>query len=257
MTVCILTAVADDAKKAAAADKVQDVYTPSGDKIYKIVFDGDGTMKIIGTHFGGTSIVTYQTVGFCVTQKPANGDLTKYARNGGKIFELRFDNNTAAYVKDVVNNGIVTTTYTFPADMMDRLLSFFGIAAGDEGDHTFYISNIFRVIRYPNGRGKPFVYISDAYYTLAGIRGGAAWGQGTIDALAHYYDMKFVVSRRIVRTPTPTPRPTNTPTPTPRPTNTPTPTPRPTNTPTPRPTNTPTPTPRPTNTPTPTPRPTN
>ena len=263
---CIFLSTAGECFAVTAADSVQTVYTASGDEIYRIVFNGDGTMKIIGTHFGGVAPVTYQTVGFCITAAPAKGDLKKYAANGGKVFEFRFDDNTTSYVNGVVNNGIVTTTYTFPADIMERLFLFFGIAKEDIGDYFFYISNVFRVIYYINGRGKPFVYLSDAYYSLAGIRSGAAWGQDTINALAHYYDMKFVVSRKLIRTedpPTPTCKPTNTPTP--KPTNTLTPTPKPTNTPTPKPSNTPTPTrkptntptPKPTNTPTPTPKPTN
>lgn len=243
-----------------AEDHLQTIYSPTGDEIYQILISDPGTLKVIGHHYGGVSLVTYQTVGFFVSMQPQNSDIRSFLRNGGKGYELRFDNETDKYVKDVNNNGYITTTYSFPDNLLPELFRLFNVPANSTGEYTFYISNIFRVIQYPQGRGYPFVYISDACYSLAEIRNAAYWGSGTMATLAHYYDMKFTVKRSWVKptaTPTPTatnsptPTVTNTPTPTRRPTYTPTPTPRPTNTPTPRPTNTPTPTP--TNTPTPTP----
>ena len=247
---------------ARAEEYMQTIYSPTGDEIYQIIISDTGKLKIIGHHYGGVSTVTYQTVGFFVSMKPQNSDIRTFLKNGGKGYELRFDNETSKYVNDVNNNGLITTTYSFPDNIFPELFRIFNIPSNSTGTYDFYVSNIFRVIKYPEGRGKPFVYISDACYSLDEIRKGAGWGYDTLVALGHYYDMKFTIKRSWIKptnTPTPTKRPTNTPTPTKRPTNTPTPTKRPTNTPTPtkRPTNTPTPTKRPTYTPTPTPRPTN
>lgn len=240
--------------KARAEEHLQTIYSPSGDEIYQVLITDKGQLRIIGHHFGGTSTVTYQTVGFFVSMQPQNTDIRKYIKNGGKGYELRFDNDTNKYVNGVNDNGYITTTYSFPDDILHELFRIYNIPENASGEYNFYVSNIFRVIQYPQGRSKPFVYISDACYSLAEIRAGAYWSTKTYNNLSHYYDMKFTVKRSWVKatpTPTPTKKPTNSPTPTRRPTNTPTNTPHPTSTPTPRPTNTPT--PRPTETPTPTP----
>ncbi len=243
---------------------MQTIYSPTGDEIYQVLITEQGQLRIIGHHFGGTSSKAYQTVGFFVAMKPQNQDIRSFIKKGGKGYELRFDDNTDKYVKDVNDNGYITTTYYFPDNFLSEMFRINNISETATGDFSFYISNIFRVIYFPQGRGKPFVYTSEACYSLAEIRAASTWSSKTYSNFTHYYDMKITIKRSWVKsmptptptkkptnTPTPTKRPTNTPTPTRRPTNTPTPTPHPTNTPTPRPTNTPT--PRPTNTPTPTP----